>query len=103
MSSPNIIGVGEFIHYTLLFVTPVTRYSFVTPFLANNESTKLSSVYSFMINISLGSSSVGQDSLSHHGDHEIGVYVIDRSVFHNISRSQTNLPISNLFNSPDFF
>ena len=27
-----------------------------------------------------GSSSVGQDSLSHHGDHEIGVYVIDRFV-----------------------
>jgi len=28
--------------------------------------------------IGVGSSSVGQDSLSHHGDHEIGVYVIDR-------------------------
>ena len=28
-----------------------------------------------------GSSSVGEDSLSHHGDKEIGVYVIDRMTY----------------------
>ncbi|KAL5267688.1 hypothetical protein ACHWQZ_G004659 [Mnemiopsis leidyi] len=31
--------------------------------------------------IGVGSSTVGQDSLSHHGDHEIGVYVIDRFTY----------------------
>lgn len=34
--------------------------------------------------IGVGSSSVGQDSLSHHGDHEIGVYVIDRWTYYTL-------------------
>lgn len=32
--------------------------------------------------IGMGSSKIGQDSLSHHGDSSIGVYVIDRFTYH---------------------
>ena len=35
--------------------------------------------------IGIGSSRIGQDSLSHHGDSSIGVYVIDRYTFHALS------------------
>lgn len=44
--------------------------------------------------IGVGSSSVGEDSLSHHGDHEIGVYVIDRFTYYTLDFLERITPSS---------
>lgn len=44
--------------------------------------------------IGVGSSTVGEDSLSHHGDHEIGVYVIDRFTYYTLDFLEKITPSS---------
>lgn len=39
--------------------------------------------------LGIGSSKVGEDSLSHHMDHSIGVYVIDRFTYHTLEFLET--------------
>lgn len=62
-----------------------------------------SQIYSPNI-IGIGSSKVGQDSLSHHGDPTIGVYVIDRYTYHVLNflekldpQSATNSTLKEFF------
>eukprot|EP00116_Pleurobrachia_bachei_P013585 sb/3473847/ len=55
--------------------------------------------------IGVGSSTVGQDSLSHHGDHEIGVYVIDRWTYYTLDflekiRPNSQAKLKELFSNP---
>lgn len=54
--------------------------------------------------IGIGSSKIGQDSLSHHGDSSIGVYVIDRYTY-NVLNFLENLTFDKALNTSlrDFF
>ena len=106
IKSPNIIGVGQFklvmffILLTLCYCLKLFQYyalwnkpKTLNSKLKNNFSPKLwskfvllegraaSSALKTKTICSPGSSTVGQDSLSHHGDKEIGVYVIDRFTY----------------------
>lgn len=55
--------------------------------------------------LAVGSSLVGEDSLSHHVDHTIGVYIIDRYTYYILEYLEKVLPDSNhtLQVSFDFF